>query len=454
MTDTASVPGPQSRGFGLPRWLSSPLLRKGLFLFVLILLFLLPLQLVRELVGERAWRQYEVEQEIGQLWGPNQIVSGPLIVLPVAEASGQRGQLFLLPETLTVDGTLAPEARKRGLFEALVYQADLKVTASFRIPKPETLGLQDRQPQWQEARLLVRATELAGLSGSVPVALGPSNGLGGGDTQLKPATLVKEAGALEAPLAGLKPGDSLSLAFRLTLNGSRSFQIVPVGETSEIRLASTWPHPSFGGAGLPTESEITAGGFTAQWQASAFAEGLPTAWVVKAHQLATDSLQQLDYAALGVSLIQPVDAHVMSERAVKYALFVLALVFAAVFLFEIAGGRPLHPVQYLLVGAAETLFYLLLLSLSEAIGFDPAYWLASAATILLIAFYLAVSLGSWKRGAALGLGLTAVKTYLYVTLASEDFALLSGSLALFLLLAALMLATRKVDWYRLSAKRI
>ena len=158
-------------------------------------------------------------------------------------------------------------------------------------------------------------------------------------------------------------------------------------------------------------------------------------------------------AALGVSLIQPVDAHVMSERAVKYALFVLALVFAAVFLFEIAGGRPLHPVQYLLVGAAETLFYLLLLSLSEAIGFDPAYWLASAATIVLIAVYLAVSLGSWKRGVALGLGLTAVKTYLYVTLASEDFALLSGSLALFLLLAALMLATRKVDWYRLSAKK-
>lgn len=450
MTDTSSVPAPPPRalGFGLPRWLASPLLRKGLFLFVLILLFLLPLQLVRELVGERAWRQYEVETEIGQLWGPSQVVSGPLIVLPVAEASGQRGQLFLLPETLTVDGALAPEARKRGLFEALVYQATLKVTATFRIPKPETLGLTERQPLWQEARLLVTATELAGLSGSVPVALGT-----GGETQLRPATLVKEPGALEAPLANLKPGDSLSLAFTLTLNGSRSFQIVPVGETSEIRLASAWPHPSFGGAGLPTDSEIGEGGFTAQWQASAFAEGLPTAWVARPSQDATGSLAQLDYAALGVALIQPVDAHVMSERAVKYALFVLALVFAAVFLFEIAGGRPLHPVQYLLVGAAETLFYLLLLSLSEAIGFDPAYWLASAATIVLIAVYLAVSLGSWKRGVALGLGLTAVKTYLYVTLASEDFALLSGSLALFLLLAALMLATRKVDWYRLSAKK-
>ena len=450
MTDTSSVPAPQPRALGLPipRWLASPLLRKGVFLFLLVLLFLLPLQLVRELVGERAWRQVEVEQEIGQLWGPDQVVSGPLIVLPVLAASGQRGLLFLLPESLTVDGTLAPEARRRGLFEALVYQADLKVAASFRLPRAETLGLQERQLQWADARLLVRATELAGLSGSVPVALAS-----GSQAQLRPATLVKEAGALEAPLSGLKPGDSLNLSFALDLNGSRSFQIVPVGETSDIRLASTWPHPSFGGAGLPAESEIGQTGFTAGWRTSAFAEGLPSAWVAWLSQETADGLARLDYAALGVSLVQPVDAHVMSERAVKYALFVLALVFAAVFLFEVASGRPLHPVQYLLVGAAETLFYLLLLSLSEAIGFDPAYWAASVATIVLIAFYLAVSLGSWKRGVALGLGLTAVKGYLYVTLASEDFALLSGSLALFLLLAALMLATRKVDWYRHSMRR-
>lgn len=138
----------------------------------------------------------------------------------------------------------------------------------------------------------------------------------------------------------------------------------------------------------------------------------------------------------------------MSERAVKYALFVVALVFAAIFLFEATSGRPLHPVQYLLVGAAETIFYLLLLSLSEAIGFGLAYLAAATATVALIALYLGRALGSRARALALAGGLAAVKLYLYVTLASEDFALLSGSLALFLLLATLMLATRKVEWYR------
>ena len=449
MTEDSMPPTRQPQPWGLPRprWFGSPLLRKGLFLIVLVLLFLLPLDLVRALVGERAWRQVEVAQEIARLWGPAQTLSGPLVVVPVAEASGKRGLLFLLPERLAVAGQLAPELRRRGLFEALVYQAALEVEASFRLPSAESLGLQPRQLLWEEARLLLRATELAGLSGSVAVALE-----GGGETRLRPPVLVRAPGALEAPLAGLQPGGTLALSFALTLAGSGGFAVVPAGESSSIALQAPWPHPSFGGAGLPQESAIGEAGFTAAWQASAFAEGLPSAWIVRPGDDVGAQLALLDHAALGVALIQPVDAHVMSERAVKYALFVLALVFAAVFLFEVAGGRPLHPVQYLLVGAAETLFYLLLLSLAEALGFDPAYALASAATVALIACYLAVSLGSWRRGVALGAGLAAVKGYLYVTLASEDFALLSGSLALFLLLAALMLATRKVDWYRLQAR--
>lgn len=443
----------------VPGFLKRPLLRKGLVLALLMLLFLLPVELLRGLVQERQWRQQEVVNEIGRLWGPEQTLVGPLLAVPVAEPSGRRGLVLLLPETLSVSGSLAPEVRRRGLFEALVYESALEVEARFRPPGAESFGLQPRQLLWEEARLLVAASDLSGLAGAVPVAVsteagaGPQGaapgaaGQGSAETRLRPGRLLSLPGALEAPLPGIVPGRGLAVRFALTLDGSNAFAVAPVGETSEIALASSWPHPSFGGAGLPSESEIGPAGFAAAWQGSSFAEGLPAALRLGAGELAGDPLWGLRQAALGVTLMEPVDAYLMSERAVKYALFVVALVFAAVFLFEATSGRPLHPVQYLLVGAAETLFYLLLLSLSEAIGFGLAYLAAAAATVVLIALYLGRALGSRARALALAGGLAAVKLYLYVTLASEDFALLSGSLALFLLLATLMLATRKVEWY-------
>ncbi len=448
-SDGASAPA-EPNGTGgpllpMPAWLKNPLLRKGLVLGVLGLLFLLPIGLLTDLVQERAWRQHEVTDEIGRLWGPPQTLVGPLLAVPVIEAGGGRGLLLILPEDLAIDGALAPETRHRGLFETLVYDATLRVAARFRPPTAESLGLQARQLLWAEARLLVAASGLNGVAGAVEVALD-----GGAATQLRPATLLRGPGILEAPLPGLAPGATPSVAFTMTLNGSQAFLVAPAGETTRLTLTSPWPHPSFGGAGLPSESTIGDAGFTARWDASAFAAGLPPVQHLTPAELDSAPLWALYQSAIGVSLVQPVDAYSMSERAVKYAFFVLALTFAAVFLFETLARARLHPVQYLLVGAAETLFYLLLLSLTEAIGFDPAYLAASLGTVGLIALYLGWSLG-WRRGLGLAGGLGAVKLYLYVTLASEDFALLSGSLALFLLLAAVMLGTRKVAWYRAAA---
>jgi inner membrane protein len=427
----------------LPGWARNPLLRKALALGLLGLLFLLPIGLLTELVQERASRQWQVDQEIAQLWGPPQTLAGPLLLVPVVEASGGRSVIMVLPEELTVEGALKPALRRRGLFETLVYDATLSVAARFRAPMAESMGLQARQVLWAEARLLVSATDLAGIDGAIAVSLDD-----GGEARLRPATLLRLAGALEAPLTGVQPGLATAVAFTLTLNGSQAFAIAPVGESTRITLTSAWPHPSFGGAGLPDQSAIGPEGFTATWNASAFAEGLPPVSRISAYEVSQGgALGGFQNAALAVGLVEPVDAYLMSERAVKYAVFVLALTFAAVFLFEAAGRTRLHPVQYLLVGAAETLFYLLLLSLTEALGFAPAYVLASAGTVVLIALYLGRALG-WRRGLRLGGGLAAVKLYLYVTLSSEDFALLSGSLALFLLLAAVMLGTRKVEWYR------
>lgn len=441
----APVPEPAATGgplLPLPPWARNPLLRKGLVLGLLAILFLLPIGLLTDLVQERSWRQQSVTDEIGRLWGPPQTFVGPLLAVPVVEAGGGRGLLLMLPETLDLAATLTPEKRHRGLFETLVYGAAVKAEARFRLPTPESLGLQARQILWSEGRLVVAASALTGIAGSVDVALA------GGDTaQLRPATLLPGQGTLEAPLPDLAPGATPAVSFALTLNGSGAFYAAPAGETTRLGLSAAWPHPSFGGAGLPSGSRLRDDGFTAEWQASAFAAGLPPVRHLQPQELDSSPLWMLQQAAIGVALVEPVDVYLMSERAVKYALFVLALTFAAVFLFEAAGKARLHPLQYLLVGAAETLFYLLLLSLTEAVGFDLAYTLASLGTILLIATYLGWQLGL-KRGLLLAGGLATVKLYLYVTLASEDFALLSGSLALFLLLAAVMLGTRKVDWYR------
>lgn len=440
MSETAPEPHPPLR---LPGWAHNPLLRKAAVLSLLGLLFLAPIGMLLDLVRERAGRQESVDAEIARLWGPPQLLAGPLLAVPTLAAGGGRGLLLVLPEGLTVTAALAPDLRRRGLFETLVYGATLQVEAAFRAPEAAALGLQPRQLLWEEARLVLQARDLAGLQGSVGVALA-----GGGETRFRPATLLAGGGVLEAPLAGVTPGQRLGLSFPLTLNGSQGFFVAVAGEATRLEMTSPWPHPSFGGAGLPSESRIGPEGFRAVWAGSAFAEGLPPWWLLAPEDLrGGDPLWPLSQAAVGVSLVEPVDAYLMSERAVKYAVFVLALTFAAVLLFESAAKVRLHPVQYLLVGAAETLFYLLLLSLTEALGFAAAYALASAGTVGLIALYLGFALGA-RRALLLGGGLAAVKLYLYVTLASEDFALLSGSLALFLLLAAAMLGTRKVRWYR------
>lgn len=235
----------------------------------------------------------------------------------------------------------------------------------------------------------------------------------------------------------------------LSLMGTKRLDIVPVGAATTVALASAWPHPSFTGRILPDSgTRIFKEGFTAQWRTSHFATNLS-----QLHQRCVQSRQcdAFNQHSLTVSFIQPVDLYQSVARSVKYGFLFIGLTFAAFFLFEVLKRLAIHPVQYALVGLALAIFFLLLISLSEHLGFATAYAIAAASCVALIAYYVAHVLGSMRRGALFGLALSALYGLLYVLLRVEDHALLMGSLLVFACIASAMVATRRVDWYAVAA---
>jgi inner membrane protein len=240
----------------------------------------------------------------------------------------------------------------------------------------------------------------------------------------------------------------IPFSMALALNGSRDLRILPAGNDTSVRLTSSWPHPGFVGAPLPQSRTVDGSGFTAAWEVPYFGRGFSRAWIDAG--LDREKMKsQAEASAFGVSLVQPVDIYQQSERAVKYSVLFIVLTFVVFFLFEVVRARLLHPVQYVFVGFALCIFYLLLVSLSEHVGFDPAYAAAAIATTTLISSYSMFVLGGLQEGVMVGTSVAAVYGFLYLLLRLEDYALLAGSVGLFAMLAVVMLLTRKVNWYGL-----
>jgi inner membrane protein len=255
---------------------------------------------------------------------------------------------------------------------------------------------------------------------------------------------------VHATLPGAAPSDAaarIDFELELPLQGTGELRIAPIGDESRLHIASDWPHPSFIGDFLPVERKIGARGFEARWQTSLFATNMVE--IVQACAKSSDC--RLKAPQLGVSIVDPVDQYLKTERAIKYALLFIALTFAGVFLCEILGRMTVHTMHYGLVGLTLALFFLLLLSTSEHIGFGWAYGLSAAASVGLLSTYIGSILRSRRHGLAFFAALTALYAMLYALLGAEDYALLMGSMLLFALLGGFMMATRRVDWSRLGA---
>ncbi len=430
-------------------------------LLVLTILLMIPLLLIDGIVDERQGLRNQVLLDIARSSSHSQRLTGPLLVVPYRktvrewrthektgtryqEEREERGRLYFLPERFAVDGHLTTELRSRGIYEARLYHADNRVSGAFRLPAQLGIGEDFADYRFDPAFISLGVSDIRGIKNDLRLQLGQHS------VAFAPGSNELLLGAgVHAPLPAwdVHAEHAFEFGFDLDLLGSSQLDIVPVGRETQVRLSADWPHPSFVGNFLPSERELGKDGFNARWQTSFFATNMQE---VLAACEGGRECYGLANSGFGVSLVDPVDQYLKTDRAIKYALLFIGLTFAAFFLFEVLKRLSIHPVQYALVGLSMAMFYLLLVSLAEHIGFALAYGLSSTACVLLIGFYLAVVLRSSLRGAAFSVGLASLYGLLYGLLSAEDYALLMGSLLVFALLACVMLLTRRLDWYGLG----
>lgn len=435
------------------------LIYKILIIFVLALLLIIPLSMIRGTVHERQKLHNGVIEGMAQSSTGAQSVAGPILVVPykkkirdvAIDNLGKKtvteryetGSFEFLPETLTVGGKIATQQRTRGIYKALIYDADLNLSGYFDVPA--NYGITDDPADYElsPAYMTIGISDIRGIKMlAVNFADEIRTFKPGTNTTLLSAGVHTDLGRLDVAAAR-----RFSYSIGAALQGMRSIAFAPLGKHTRVEMASSWPHPSFTGRYLPERREIGDAGFKAVWQTSHFATNMQQ---LIAH-CATADCPALRENTLGVNFIEPVDIYLKAERSLKYGFLFIALTFIAFFLFEVLKELRIHPIQYGLVGVALALFYLLLISLSEHLDFALSYAIAAVACVALLGFYVRYILASRARAFSFSALLSVLYGLLYVLLQSEDYSLLVGALLLFVLLGLVMTLTRKVDWYRLGS---
>ena len=433
--------------------LKSPLFWKITTLIGCIVLLSLPLMMVRELINERADYRSEVVDAIEQSTSGSQKLAGPLIAIPITETltrmenqkevNYQRSWVYYwLPESLAVTGKQTVESRRVGIYSGQVWHNALQIKASF---DPLRLAA-------------LRKTNIVLGQPRLVVSVGDARGIGaihapevnGNVLSVEPGLGISGDGAgIHMPMPALAEDNKpLEIAFSLDLNGTGEFSLVPLGRNSELQLTSNWPHPGFLGSFLPTQREVSAAGYRAHWQSSWFANDMGS-YFKDDMEIPWSRLP-----AFSADVMSLADQYQLTDRATKYAILLIGLTFMAFFVFESLTRRPLHPMQYLLVGLSLVLFYLVLLALSEHIGFTAAWLAASLSGAVMNGIYLQAVLRGWRNSLLFVAALLQLDGVMWFLLHSEDSALLLGTGVLALALSVLMFLTRRVDWYALSLPKV
>lgn len=430
------------------RW-TQTITAKVLGIGALALLMLIPLTQADGLVRERQAMRATAIQRVAEGWGGAQGIGGFVLAVPSAvpvrdgeqRVTGMRDSTHIvLADELDATSDLSVSKRRSGMYEVPVYTGDITLRGRFLpddIARAAAESGATLRPERAELRLLIADTRgLQGITSATvdghPVRLASSS------ARMGPYNV------LAVPLP-IEPGRTAPIDFVLSLRiaGTESFATLPLARSSTVRLRSAWPDPSFQGALLPGKSVVNAQGFDATWQVLDLNRDYGQHWDVAN----TDVMNRLEPSAFGVRLVQPGSVYQQNDRAGKYGLLFIALTFVAFFLFEVLKGLRLHPVQYLLVGGAMASFYVLLLALSEQIGFGPAYVAAAATVVLIVGGYASAVLRARTAGLVLGGVLALVYAILYGLIGAEQYALLIGSVVLVAVIALLMYLTRRIDWY-------
>jgi len=416
----------------------------------LSLLLLIPMAMIMSLVSERQTRQTEATTEISSKWGFQQRLTGPILSIPYEtydldkdnkRVNIDRHMAYFLPDNLNVTGELNPEIRKRGIFEVAVYSSNLKVDGVFETPQ---LDISDRNyvVKWTDAFITIGISDLRGIKEDIKFKWNDAEMVC--EPGVKIEKMIESGVTINKPLQSESTTKEYHFSFDLSLNGSKSISFVPIGKETIVKLTSSWTNPSFDGSFLPENRNISSSGFTADWKVLELNRNFPQKW--------NDSEVEFQSAAFGVSLLLPIETYQITERSMKYAILFIVLTFTVFFFVEIMKKLKVHPIQYVLVGFSLCLFYLLLLSLSEQIGFGIAYLVASAGIVIMIASYSKSIFHNNRLTAILSSILVLLYGFLYILIQMQDFALLMGSIGLFIILASVMYLSRKIDWYSIGGR--
>lgn len=419
---------------------------KGIVIFFLMLVLLIPTFMIQGLISEREARQREAIFEVSSKWGQSQTLSGPVLMVPYEQITrnGEGKEIarevkfaYFLPDELAVNSHVNPEKRHRGIFDVVLYSSRVTFEGTFEQPVVEKLIPAGSVAMWEKALLVLGIPDLRGLKEQVKLDW---DGQAAVFDSGIPYAGVAESGIHVPVTVGANAAAPHRFRIEVALKGSGSLFFTPVGKVTDVKLASTWPDPSFTGAFLPDEKSVSSAGFEASWKVLNLNRNYPQQWT-------SDQQIRFDESAFGVDFLLPVDNYQKSMRSVKYAILFIALTFLTVFFIEMRQrSNRVHPFQYALIGLALVIFYTLLVSMSEHISFNPAYAAAAAMTIGLTGLYTRSLFASNRTALLVCATLTVLYGFLFVVLQQQDYALLIGSLGLFAILAAVMYTSRKINW--------
>ncbi len=417
---------------------------KMIVVSVLALLLLIPTFWIQSIVEERILLSEQVKNELYSQWGGKQVVAGPVLNVPFSwleqkeNSQGmieRHGIVHCLPGILKTEVTLIPEIRYRSIYKVVVYESQIKMKGAFTKPDFSTLNLPDARFKWDAAYFTIGISDMRGIKNMPELVINNQKCMvepGLADTDLFQSGITIKAASVDL-------NQSLNFDMDLVLNGSAGLSVEALGKTSEVGMKSAWADPAFSGGFLPGKREINQNGFSAQWMVTHLNRNFPQQWV--------DRKYNTHEACLGVELLIPVDHYQKVVRSVKYAILFIALNFIIFLFIEIKSKTRIHPFQYSLVAFALLLFYALLTSISEQAGFNYAFLISAVAVTSLISWYAYtilrnIRLVTWVTFLQAGLYL-----FLFTILQLQDYALLAGSIGLFIILAIIMRASRQIKWY-------
>ena len=450
--------------FGDVNWLNNTMLWRFALVAVLIAIMTVPLSMVNDVVYERNNLYNNVQVDVASTWGQRQQLRGPALLVPYTERfdtvevltdkegneSKKNKTIYkqrtavVLPEALNIDAKLLGQTRKRGIYESLVYSADIIIDGVFKRPNIEILSEHIEKIHWDRAWFSLGISDTQAINTVSPLDWSAANQ----SIDFEPGTKIIKtiSSGFHAPI-NLSQRDvninSVSLSdypfsLAINVNGSQGFYFSPFGKTTNVQISSDWPHPSFQGNVLPDQHDIRQDGFDAQWSVPHLARNYPQLWTLEAQSF------DLEEFSAGVNLFESVSLYSQITRAIKYGVLFLVLTYVTFLLFEMGIGQRLHIIQYGVIGLALSIFYLTLLSLAEHAGFFKAYLSAAAIIISMISLYVLSVIRRLKRTSIITFLLIGLYTLLYVMLRLEDFALLAGSVMLLVVLAAMMFLTRNI----------